>query len=751
MKFKKFIKDNIKRISAVILCMILLFTCSITALAFDGEAPSKVLTSNDLLEYHEETYVYYNSHGDPIYSPFNFKVTNSVMSLSTTSGGSSGTVSLDTDVYFSISTEYLGSFYGLKTYYIIPATLSDYNIFDAMKDKVLNWTNLKVGWYNIFSLFLEKSYSTGSSSSNTYPIFDFSKLGNIWSVCGLENDFFTTNGHLPALVYSVDFNKEGLIYNISYGGYYEDIAEAFKSLGRLIPSQVAMHDKSDHSSVSPLLSSCTLMNEPELYSDVINTNKYISTSTYSLTAMDYFAYEEVDNSGSYITLKSNYYSCHIGSYFYNNPYIPSHFLKEEFRSDSTFTQLSKDSTNEKYYGNREIYEEGKSWILIGYNGSATSYCYGGYYLEFPDGTNPIVYLKLIKESSIYKPLYAQILSKVDYKIYASIYMSGQYNSLMGTFDAETSTYSGTSFTAFQAVDYYNNTSSLANQTVSKYPSIMIGQPSSNGYTQPALSSVVFGMNCVASCYSTETQGVGFYYYISPENIPNIIQNSNSYNPGIGGGGGNGNYQPPFDSDLDWEKFWDFTIDYDSMKSDAFKGYELTPYPDLPFKSLDGINLFTIPDDLLDYMVSCIQWYGDNLNSFIDYVGGPVGKMLTMMRMIFENCPDVLKFLFMLFFFFFAAMKIMQFDTGYLLAQTSSDINSQILAQNREIQKRNESIIREQNRVAAIQAREEAQRHKAAVAETKRRQTWRGWKSSTSSEASLKEKFESKFGSKDGGS
>lgn len=689
MKFKQLLKDNIKRISAVILCMILLFTCSITALAFDGEAPSKIITAADLKEYHEETYVYYNStdstYGQsPIFSPFNTKTTNAVFTISSTS--SDGIMySLDADIYMSVSSGYLQQG-NLKTTYIVPDVASGKTWHEKMFAAV-NWallcpwmTNDTVDWYDIFYAILDHTYV--SSSSDSVPKFKFYTAYSLWSSLGFSNEFFDNDCRLPAFVYTVDYTKEGLIRNITYGGYYENVADAFGDTafygynGTMSPTQICIHDKTSSGKAAYSSSATPLLNEPSLNSEVINTNQYISSSTYSLTAMDYFGYEEYDGAGSYVTLKSNYYSLSSGASLYVDNYIPSHFLKEEYRSGSEFTQISKDSTKENYYGNRDIYEEGKSWIFIGcFNGANSSRCSGGYYLEFADGINPIVYLKLIKGTSNYSSLYAQLISKVDYNLYYCGYYSNWYKGLLGTFDAETSTYTGTSFTMFQAVDYYNNQSSLANTSVSKFPAINVGSSSSNGYTLPSLSNVVFGTNCVVSCYSTETQGVGFYYYISPENIPNIIENSNS-SSGVPGGSGDGSGSTP-GTNLDE---WEFTIDLDDWKPD-FLDMDLPDYPDFTgILNVEFSEIWEIPERIAEYVYLLTDWILNAVTVFFEKYGGSVIKVFTIMNIIFEYQPDVFRFIFIISIFFLFVFKALQYSSASMgaLSGTVESINTSVM-------------------------------------------------------------------------
>lgn len=693
MKFKKLIKDNIKRISAVILCMILIFTCTITAFAFDGEAPSKIITADDLKEYHDKTILYFNSDSttygvSPIYSPFNLKTMDAVMSISASSSDGSSTYTLNPDFYFAVSTSNLSVGY-LKTYYVIPSVPEIENFWDFIKEFFGNDYNNFAG---LFYRIMAYCYSnTSSVSINT--------VGNLSSInFGKANDYFDgfrldDKSILSGLVYSVEHTRDGLIRNITYGGYYENIASAFSSMGTLDSiSQIYLYDANNQESMY-YDSSLTPLLEPTLYTEVINLNQYISSSTYSLTAMDYFAYEEVDGSGSYVTLKSNYYSMGTGASLYVDNYIPSHFLKEEYRSGSKFTQISKDSTNAKYYKNSDIYEEGKSWIFIGqYNGAKVSRCMGGYYLEFADGTNPIVYLKLIKNSVNTSSLYAQLISKVDYTLYYCGYYSNWYSLELGTFDAETTTYTGTSSTMMQAVDYYNNQTSLANTSISKYPSIMVGSASSNGYTLASLSDVVFGTNCVASCYSTETQGVGFYYYISPENMPNIIENSNSSGGSIGPGDIGGEDRPT--DSLDWEKFWEFTVDYDNLYPDGFD-LNLPEYPEFTFE-FNGIeDIFDIPDYMVTYMTGVVDWISESLPIFADSIGGPVQKVYYIVFMALEAIPDVFRFLIIFSVAILLFLKVIQAAsaTTYML---SSSISSSSGSSNRSYRQPNNYTQHKQN-------------------------------------------------------
>ena len=159
MKFKKLIKDNTKRISAVILCMILMFTLSITAFAMDGEIGG--LDKELLNEYVSDAYVFYNPSNLPIYSPFNKDVLYYDFKWPVPS---EETVFQD-DEYVAITVDDGSGFY--YVYYVVPESFKN----NSFTDIILNLFDGSADYPDIYYEFLNAnahlSIITSRLSSST--------------------------------------------------------------------------------------------------------------------------------------------------------------------------------------------------------------------------------------------------------------------------------------------------------------------------------------------------------------------------------------------------------------------------------------------------------------------------------------------------------------------------------------------------------------------------------------------------------
>lgn len=744
MKFKKFIKDNIKRISSVILCIVLIFSLSITTYAFDGEAGG--LDKAILEEYISDANVFYNPEELPVYSPFNHTTLYYILKWPLVNSG----WEVSTKEYLSVTTTSSDGLY--YTYYLIPER--NIESMDSFHFSVLfddftfpDFYELLYGDYSTVSnnrLTVNQAFKTTINQNGILSILPDSPS---------YADFI--NGYVYCTVRSSQSNTLMSVSEIYYGSY----ANCFNNMPTSNIVQIYYH--SEESLTRDL---------PDFFTNNIvstkNLNYLVSVSTYSVTAYDYF-----DNNAAANGFMSESVSFTNQGLGRNGGGTPTYYVPECIRGPNYpegVSSLSSVSTDDNYYLKDGYLTSERSYLFIPtwLGSSSASYmnC-----IVFPEEVEtPILYFKFCKGYSG-KYTYLQLLSKVDYDFYYG-------GILIGSFDAETTTFSCVATAQFSpsqsgyslyhtlTTDYNNNSNAIVpTSDYIVYPYLMYAHNSYLGSTFSLRH--IYGNDMVFSIFPDNSDTLGFYTYVSPSIMEEVLDKGNSGEVGgnifdnIGGGG--------FPSDTDWEKMWDFTIDYDSFESDAFKGYERAPYPDMPFATLEDINLFTLPDDVITYMVQCIQWFGDELTRFTEYVGGPVAKVTTIMKMMFENAPDFLGTLFLLFFFFFAIMKIMQFDTSYYLASMSTDIHDH------EVQKAFISSIEQERKQKETQAAQAARRHnnsmivdveqsnrkrvnfldgyndrKVAIAETKRRSTWEGMKSSN---PSLKERFESRFGSKDGGS
>ena len=671
-KIKKKSKNFMKKASCIILTLIILLSsCITTTFAYDGEAPSKVLTANDLKEYTKQTYLYYNRYDEkvgnlPVYSPFNLKTMDAVMSVSLSNVEDGFTVTCEPSSYFAITRDTLSSGV-MKTTYIIPSTPKNMDIWGALKLAFTykysrDW--VYEGWNSLFYELLSYAYSESSSitmdSSGYIDNLNFSKCDDFYDRINLKTFYesLSEKSELSALVYTVDFKKDGTISNISYGGFYEDVTLAFASLGSMSGvSQISMYSNYDTDDALYDISSTPLLSAPVL-TDTVNLNQYISTSTYSLTAVDYFSYTE-DLGGSSVGLDSSYYSISSTASLSYDLYFPSHFLKEEYRDSDTWTLTyapkNLSETKTKVYSDRSMYAEGKSWLFIPYQSKSTQ-CVGGYFIEFADGTNPIFYLKLLRTSRSSSPLYAQLVSKVDFSVYGSIYNNGLYmHDKIGTFDAATSTYTASkdSFSyanqSFNAVDFYSDCTSLIDTSITKYPSLRISGPIGD----PSLLPLAFGVNCVSSVFPLSAAIVGFYYYISPENMPDIIGGSDSFVDFPDG---------PTHTPGSKPDDWNFTPDWDNLYTGMLQ-LELPEYPDLSsIFDIELADFWQLPEKIVEYIVAVVQWFSEAFNIFISTYAEPVSKIFALMGMVFERIPGFLRFIFIYSVVMILAMKILQYST-----------------------------------------------------------------------------------------
>ena len=657
MKFKKFIKDNIKRISSVILCIVLIFSLSITTYAFDGEAGG--LDKEILNEYIEDATVFRNNtsfpFGEiPVYSPFNHKTLYYILKWPLTNDG---WVVAD-DEYLAITT-FVSGVNHYRTYYLIPEWNTELNgnyFFSALHEDF--------EFPDLYSLIWLENY--GSSPASILK--NYSILSDVG-----------TSAYMNGYIYTVEHGGDNLIHSVSelyYGSYVECLKKMPYSSSSFSIVQIYYGSKSELSRPIP---------EGQTVEKVKakNLNYLVSSSTYSVSAYDYFDTEAAGNSFISSDISFNYYNWST----YTLP-VPECIRGSNFPSG--YNELSFKSTDANYYLKEDGYfNSDRAFIYLPTKFSSNSRV-NGTLIVFPEGVkSPIVYLKFCKGGG---GGFFQLLSKVDYEVY------GCDGTLHGTFDAETTTYTciKNTSTSGTPIMYYNVTTSSNPSMVAgtEYKTYPCYYHSSNKTT--IYLNCIYGNSVTLSMFPKNANTLGFYTYVSPNIVSEVLDKGNTGTVGgnifdnIGGGGG-------FPSDTDWEKMWEFTIDYDSFESDAFKGYERSPYPDLPFTTLEGINLFTLPDDCATYMVQCVQWFGDELVSFTEYVGGPVAKVAAMMKMMFENAPDFLGTMFLLFFFFLVVMKIMQFDTALLVASGSADIYTGIKRDERLREQRLEKEKREREK------------------------------------------------------
>lgn len=211
MKFKQFIKDNIKRISSVILCIVLMFSMTITTLAFDGESISPI--DKELLkEYIPSADVLYNSTGNPIYSPFNLDVLYWTMKIPIVNEG----WECSKYEYFALTTGGFGEDIS-TTYYVVPERIAS-GLANWFVDFVRG-DNGMPGVYNLGLINAKLSQSTTSSGYNY-----LSTSNTTWNFGSFQNEssLVDYSSFVKAYVYSVTRSAEGNILSVSelYYGFY---------------------------------------------------------------------------------------------------------------------------------------------------------------------------------------------------------------------------------------------------------------------------------------------------------------------------------------------------------------------------------------------------------------------------------------------------------------------------------------------------------------------------------------------------
>lgn len=643
MKFKQFIKDNIKRISTVILCIVLMFSMTITTLAFDGESISPI--DKELLkEYIPSADVLYNSTGNPIYSPFNLDVLYWTMKIPVVNEG----WECSKYEYFALTTGGFGEDIS-TTYYVVPERIAS-GLANWFVDFVRG-DNGMPGVYNLGLINAKLSQSTTSSGYNY-----LSTSNTTWNFGSFQNEssLVDYSSFVKAYVYSVTRSAEGNILNVSelYYGFYTEIGEA-KVLPNNQITQIYFHSNADHkfeSYISNGLNNYNLLTYEGNVS-AVNSNYYVSTSTYSITAYDFFDTTAIDTftSSVFPNLTYSVPNTDFG--------VPECIRGPNFPSDTT--TLSWKSTSVNYYLQEGFFSSDRAFLMFNTAAKSSSRT-ETYFIVFPEEVKtPILYAKfLYYGGGNYSQSFLQLISKVDYDIYGG-------SQLVGHFDAETTTFRceyNASQWSYHYQDYgafimyfntggaYDNSDAyrmIVGEEYKVYPYLNYNM----GVNYFRLN--MYGNNAVLSLFPSSSGSLGFYSYVSPNIVDEVLGKGNTGESGGDIGGG------PTGPDI----FFDGDFFTELNNSEVFD-LDLPPYPDASgIFDIDIADIWLIPERIVEYLILVIDWISSSFEIFINKVGGPIEKFFLIMKIIFENMPDIFRIGFILLIFTLLGLRLLQYGSS----------------------------------------------------------------------------------------
>ena len=629
MKFKQFIKDNIKRISSVILCIVLMFSMTITALAFDGESISPI-DKEVLDEYLSSAEVLYNSSGHPIYSPLNLDVLYWTMKIPIVSEG----WECSEYEYFALTTGGRNDVSSSTTYYIIP---------ERWTSGLLNFTltlvaNGDAGMPGVYNLGLNNASLTevdGNSSATTTSGIYYKALSvGSWNFGAFSDEgMFDYSTYIKAYVYSVSRSPNGTITNVSelYYGYYSDLSKSVLPTSNI--TQIYFHSSCEHKFETYVSNGLNYNNVLSYEGNVstVNSNYSVSTSTYSITAYDYF--NNVENLDSFQSHMNVIFNHGVNSNKLSSDYIPECLRGSSWISGKMLTFNPDDEYS--------VYTDGFIVDNIPFLLFPSGSDY--YFLVFEEGTKPIIYFKVLGGNNSF----VQIISKVDYDVYWKSSLVGSFNSV------------DTMYTYYSSHSVYKTTSTSDTfsdgESYSCYPTffhIYVKGPISN--QKPYFYLYTFyGQSTTFSVFPGTSGSLGFYTYVSPDIFEIVIgEGGSDIGSGSNGSGGSG-------PDI-W--FDDSSFFTELNQSEVFD-LGLPPYPDASgIFDVDISDIWLIPERIVEYLIVVIDWVATSFEIFIDKVGGPIEKFFLIMRVIFEKMPEVLRFAFILVIFTLLGLRLLQYSS-----------------------------------------------------------------------------------------
>jgi len=644
-KIKKKSKDFMKKASCIILTFLLLLSsCITTTFALDGEVGG--IPKDFLTEYIKSVDVLYNPNDYKVYSCFNHEALYWLIKWPVPA---SEDWTVSESEYLSVMTE---DSTGVRTlYFLIPERNDSYfaNLSSAIVFKGgINFPDVYV------SIFKGAREGVVSGSDNV-SCLNVSSLSFSDVFRGLLNDTAHTEA-INGYVYSAQISKESTLLNVSeiFMGQYAACLDYFQ-LDNVV--QVSYH------SYDTLKTSLPSYFTHTSSVSTINLNSFLSTSTYSITAVDYF--DSTDN-------LMNFYSDIEVPFIYRSH---SSFSKKSFvvpqeirgpTCPSDGQVMFVDGKEYPYYLSDGIFDSERAFLIMPYINS-TSSSLELFIFVFPESVQPLLYFKVLSGYGEAYPrsgyssrclMYIQVLSKVDYDVYA------RNGTKIGSFDADTTTY-----TCIDA--QYTGTSQYFNNFIYSEIDATSSDPKTAGTLIPIGSSLkcypyfllcadadgyyfnlnkIYGNRCSFSIFRPNS--LGFYVYVSPDLMPSLEDGS------LGGGFIDGGTHTPGSKSEDW----DFEPDWDSVYSGMLQ-LELPDYPDTEaIFDIEIADIWELPERIVQYIVLVVQWFADAFEVFISTYAQPVSKVFHLMGMVFEKIPPFFRFIFIYTIVIILAMKILQYST-----------------------------------------------------------------------------------------
>lgn len=645
-KFKKVIKDNIKRISCVVLSMLLLFTFTITSLAFDGEMDSNI-DKQILKKYLSTATVLYNPENLPIYSSFNNQVLDLV---STTSSYNISGWELSEYEYLAV-TQKSGSVYYVS--YIIPQRDTD-SPFRDFSLEILNPLTSNFDFPDFYESVFNNNFTIsnglGSLGSNMFSI------SNMWDAVFQDTSYLN---YIKALIYCATISEDGTLLAVSetYYGNYNELSLVGNDI-----VQVYYHSsvkKSDYKITNENLTR---------QEDVLTKNLNYLVSTTTMASMGYDSFGDAENITSFYSTKEVPFTFSV-SCTPKNEYIilPKELWGSSYtRTDGRFRLVPTSShstvSTYPYWQDEGMINSDRAFLFLPSYDSQSS-AVGGYLFVFPEEKSPILYFKYL-DYPHYGGSYSfvQVLSKVDYVLYK--YCNGNLNEL-GSFNAETTTFTAKQATVLTgglalksplAKELYIGSSSITGsgfaegESANVYPFIQTYMRANGGTPAFTLApAYMLGNKCSFSLFRSTSNNLGFYTYISPD-IKDYILNE-------GGGIGDGSGSTPGTDDGSWE----FTVEYDKL-TNIKQGMPEPPDDFIGIFDIDISDFWKIPENLLLYFSKLIEYFTSLIGWFFTTYGGPISKMFMVVGVVFNGQPDIFNAILIISLILFLMMKLLQYST-----------------------------------------------------------------------------------------
>ena len=640
MKIKKFMK----KASCIILTLIILLSsCITTTFALDGEVGG--IPKDFLSKYIKSVDVLYNPNNYKVYSCFNHEALYWLIKWPVPASEDWEVSEVE---YLSVMTE---DATGVRTvYYLIPERNTSYfaNLSSAIVFKGgINFPDVYA------SIFKGAREGVVSGSDNASCLnFSFLSFSDIFR--GLLSDTSHTEA-MNGYVYSVQISKENTLLNVSeiFMGQYAACLDYFQ-LDNIV--QVSYH------SYDTLKTSLPSYFTHTSSVSTINLNSFLSTSTYSVTAVDYF--DSTDN-------LLNFYSDIEVPFVYRivpgtskKPFVvPESIRGPNCPSDG---KVAFSGTAYPFYLSDGIFRSDRSFLILPYINSISS-SFECFTFVFPEGIEPLIYFKVLSGYGGAYPLrghssrslmYIQVLSKVDYDVYA------RNGTKIGSFDADTTTYTCIDAQYTGTSQYFNNfVYSEIDATTSSperagtlipigtslkcYPYFLLCADADGYYFN---LNMLHGNKCSFSIFRPNS--LGFYVYVSPDLRPSLEDGS------LGGGFIDGGTHTPGSKPEDW----DFEPDWKNVYTGMLQ-LELPEYPDTQaIFDIEIADIWELPERIVQYIVLVVKWFADAFEVFISTYAQPVSKVFHLMGMVFEKIPPFFRFIFIYTIVIILAMKILQYST-----------------------------------------------------------------------------------------